>query len=262
MEDTSRHRQDFAVVAPGAPALRLHRRSLRDQYNAFYDGEIWTPLELHPDGVSTTRYDDVGRLLRGESGHLLEIGCGSGRLMVALAGQFSRLSGIDISDRRIELAQKVVAEQYRQYSDRLDFQARSADEPLPFADQSFEVVIACAVLEHCIDVFFVVDEIARVLKPDGCAVLTVPNICYVKHVFDMLRGHVPLTGSPNRETAYWREHGWDGQHFHYFSKAALRTLLNNCGLAPEVWTGDGKFAKWRRWYANFVGNLTVRARRR
>jgi hypothetical protein len=38
-------------------------------------------------------------------------------------------------------------------------------------------------------------------------------------------------------------------------------LLRHTGFEPLEWTGDGKFAKYRRWCTNLSGNLTVRARR-
>src|SRR3546814_2135706 len=43
---------------------------------------------------------------------------------------------------------------------------------LPFPDQSFEAVICSEVLEHVPDPRLVLDEIARVLKPGGCLLLT------------------------------------------------------------------------------------------
>jgi len=42
-----------------------------------------------------------------------------------------------------------------------------AGEQLPFADNSFDYVSCCDVLEHVQDVDAVLDEISRVLKPDG-----------------------------------------------------------------------------------------------
>jgi SAM-dependent methyltransferase len=237
-------------------------RTLQETYNAKYRDEEWKPLALQPDRVSATRYDDVARLLRGARGVLCEVGCGSGQLTLALAAQFERATGLDLASVRIARAQQVLAERYPQYADKVKFVVGSADEPFPFPTAAFDVVIACAVIEHCVDVFFVMDEIARVCRPGGCVVLTVPNVCYVKHVLSLLRGQVPLTGSPNRDIRYWRENGWDGGHLHYFSRHALHNLLTHCGFVPEVWTGDGKYAKLRRWATCLVGNLTVRARRR
>ncbi len=230
-------------------------------YDQKYEDERWEPLRLRPDAVTTNRLDDVVRLLRGKGGRLLEVGCGSGRLLVALAEQFVRLDGFDLSRRRVELGTRVIAERYPHLVDKVRLSVGNGDEPFPYPDAAFDVVIACAVIEHCVNVFSVMDELARVTRPGGHLVVTVPNISYLKHVVDLLRGRLPLTGSPTRDVAYWRVHGWDGQHLHYFTRQSLGDLLRHCGFEPEVWTGDGKYAKYRRWCTNLVGNLTVRARR-
>jgi hypothetical protein len=82
------------------------------------------------------------------------------------------------------------------------------------------------------------------------------------HVGALLLGQQPRTGIESRDMDVWRKLGWDGGHLHYFPTPALRDLLLHAGLTPERWTGDGRWARWRRWYQNFVGNLTVKARRK
>ena len=49
---------------------------------------------------------------------------------------------------------------------------------LPFDDESFEVVTMLAVLEHLHHPHAMLQEIARVLKPSGALVLTVPSLCW------------------------------------------------------------------------------------
>ena len=45
---------------------------------------------------------------------------------------------------------------------------------LPFADQSYDVVIACHVLEHIKEDILALQNIRRILKPNGFAILQVP----------------------------------------------------------------------------------------
>jgi 2-polyprenyl-6-hydroxyphenyl methylase/3-demethylubiquinone-9 3-methyltransferase len=40
-------------------------------------------------------------------------------------------------------------------------------EALPFADDAFDIVLSCDALEHVEDLSRVLDEVARVVKPDG-----------------------------------------------------------------------------------------------
>lgn len=223
--------------------------------------EPWQPLDFHPDGWSTTRYDDVVRLLRGERGDLLDVGIGSALLLLHLAGQFDRISGIDLSPIHVERARGIAARFFPDVVPRLDLRAADADQPFPFAEGRFDVVTAIAVLEHVVDPFRFVDDVARVLKPGGCAVITVPNAAYLRHVGALLMGRVPLTGIRARDMRLWRDEGWDGGHLHYFTKGALKELLASAGLVAEEWTGDGKWARVRRVLPNLVGNLTVRARK-
>lgn len=232
---------------------RMHERAL----------EEWRPRVLRPDALTTHRYDDIARLLRDEPRResLLEIGCGAGQMLFALAENYQHLAGLDLSDVAIDVARQVQRERYPQLAEKMEFRVGSADDPLPWPDRSFDAVIACAVIEHTVDVFGVLDEIARVTRAGGAVFITVPNVCYIKHTIGMAFGYVPRTGSHSRDMKFWREHGWDGGHLHYFSKQALGALLRETGFEPEAWTSDGRFAKVRRWCTNLAGNLTVRARR-
>jgi ubiquinone/menaquinone biosynthesis C-methylase UbiE len=237
----------------------------QDRLKSFYDGVYedreWTPRTLRPNAMSTTRYDDIFRLLPRSRGRLLDIGSGMSAFVLDMAEYFDDVVSMDLADSQIERARGLLKTHCPQNVEKTTFIQQNADDGLPFEDASFDGVIACAVVEHVVDVVFVVDEIARVLKPGGYALFTVPNIAYVRHVKDLLLGRIPMTGCGTREIQSWRRLGWDGGHLHYFTKGQLDALLRSAGLIPEVWTGDGRWAKLRRWYINFVGNLTVRARR-
>jgi len=237
--------------------------TLQEMYDFKYSQEQWRPLTLCPRALSTNRYDDIARLLRREAagGKCLDVGCGSGRLLLALADHFDEATGIDLSPGRITRAKQALEDHYPELVGRVRFVHGDGEEPLPFREGEFDVLIMCAILEHVVDVFGLMDEAARVCRRGGCLLMSVPNICYLRHVKDLLMGRVPMTGTPNRDVRAWRHHGWDGGHFHYFSKASLTDLLRHVGFEPEKWSGDGRYAKCRRWYINFVGSLTVRARR-
>ena len=92
----------------------------------------------------------------------LDLGTGTGAGALWLARQFplAHVTGVDISEAMIERARaKLPAE----LSGRVDFLVGDA-ERLPFPDGSFDLVAQISV-----PVFF--DEVARVLAPDGYAVV-------------------------------------------------------------------------------------------
>jgi ubiquinone/menaquinone biosynthesis C-methylase UbiE len=233
----------------------------RERENRKYADERWTPMRpLRPSGFSRTRYDNVARLLRGEEGRVLDFGCGSGKLLAALSSQFVRLDGIDISDARIRLGTQGIAATLPTAAEKIHLRV-SDGQDLPYDDSSFDAVVACVVLEVVPDLFHTMDEFVRVLKPGGCLVVTVANVCALRHVFALLGGNVPMTYSVNREMSRWREQGWDDGALRYFSKRQLTDLLHHVGLAPEEWTSSGKWASLRQLWSSLGGDLCVRARK-
>lgn len=50
------------------------------------------------------------------------------------------------------------------------------NDPMPFEDQSMDLIIANQILEHVKEVFWIFHEISRILKPGGHFVLGVPNL--------------------------------------------------------------------------------------
>lgn len=235
--------------------------AMRERANRMYRDEVWVPLTLRPNALSPSRYDDLAAVIRDDGGRALDIGCGAGQLVFALADRFEALVGVDISDVRVRLADSVLTSRFPHCRGKVTFHCVAPGAPLPFPDRSFDVVIASAVLEAVPDVFATLDEVARVCRPDGYLLISVANVCYLKHVFGMLGGHIPLTWGTTRDMRHWRTEGWDGGALRYFSKRTLRDLLMNTGFVPEKWSASGTLAKLRRWHPNLCGSLTVRARR-
>ena len=100
---------------------------------------------------------------------VLDIGCGSGwatRLLADYASQ-GRVTGIDISDEMIRVAQ----EQSKSYAN-VDFKVASAEE-LPFADNEFTRAFSMESLYYYENIPKALGEIHRVMKAGGlfCAVV-------------------------------------------------------------------------------------------
>ena len=98
---------------------------------------------------------------------VLDYGCGTGALGLALAERGLRVSGFDLSDRGIEIAQRAAV--LSGLAERCHFVVANAQD-LPFADNSFDFVVAKAVLHHTIKYPGTERELYRILKPGGKAI--------------------------------------------------------------------------------------------
>lgn len=90
----------------------------------------------------------------------LDLGCGTGRLTRALA-QYGRVVGIDASRAMLAQAQR----------ENVLALAQGDAFALPFADASFDAVVALRVVFHFADLEAVLSQVARVVAPRGVFVL-------------------------------------------------------------------------------------------
>jgi SAM-dependent methyltransferase len=97
---------------------------------------------------------------------VLEIGCGMGTDGAQFAKAGADYTGVDLTDAAIDLARK------RFELSGLKGEFRVADaENLDFADESFDLVYSHGVLHHTPDIQAAINEIHRVLKPGGRAIV-------------------------------------------------------------------------------------------
>lgn len=91
-------------------------------------------------------------------GAVLDVGCGDGQIARALARTGCTVTGIDPTERNLEVARE-------RGGGPTYINAGATD--LPFEDSSFDAVVACLVFEHIDDVDGAIAEVARVLRPGG-----------------------------------------------------------------------------------------------
>lgn len=103
----------------------------------------------------------VARVPDGGSAALLDVGCGEGSLLAALAatGRFAAC-GLDLSAPAVELAARLAP--------AVTWVVANADRGLPFPDGSFDVALS-------VNARLPAAELARVLAPDGLLVVAVPG---------------------------------------------------------------------------------------
>jgi len=97
---------------------------------------------------------------------VLEIGCGIGTDGAQFAKAGAEYTGVDLTDAAIELAHK----RFELFGLKGQFRVADA-ESLDFPDESFDVVYSHGVLHHTPYIDAAVQEIHRVLRPGGRAIV-------------------------------------------------------------------------------------------
>jgi ubiquinone/menaquinone biosynthesis C-methylase UbiE len=112
------------------------------------------------------RYKYAARKLKGR---ILDLGCGTGygsKLMIDTGKEIKEVYGIDVSSNAINYAEK--------NHPGPKYICGSA-EKIPFPNNYFDGVVAFEVIEHVSNAEKVLEEIHRVLKPNGDLIISTPN---------------------------------------------------------------------------------------
>jgi ubiquinone/menaquinone biosynthesis C-methylase UbiE len=151
-----------------------------DRWSEIYDQEE-NPLIGLEEPVVREALGDVAGL------EVLDLGCGTGRHALWLAGAGASVTAVDFSAGMMEKARA------KPGAERVRFLVHDLHEPLPFAAGAFDQVVSGLVLEHLKDLDAFFGEARRVLKPGGRAVLSgMHPAMYLRDV--RARFHDPVTG--------------------------------------------------------------------
>ncbi|SDE97386.1 Methyltransferase domain-containing protein [Blastococcus fimeti] len=177
--------------------------------------ELWHPydrmagefLAHAEDGAYNAHYDrpTVLELLGDVAGlRVLDAGCGPGLYAEALLERGADVLGFDASAAMVELARERVGS-------RAEFRVARLEEPLPYADGSFDVVLCALAIHYVADRRATFAEMRRVLRPGGAVVLSTqhPTTDWLRKggsYFDrVLETDAWSMLSGRHEVRFWRE---------------------------------------------------------
>ncbi len=157
--------QDILAEHYNKKSKRWHHIIERHGFLSAYQGLIARVLRQR-------RYQQDTNSLR-----VLDAGVGTGAMSSALrahVGKRFRLDAIDISVDMLQQAKE------RLEAQDIEFRLRRGTlNDLPYADNSFDIVLAAHVIEHLPDPLLALSEMYRVLKPGGILISSVTRPSFV-----------------------------------------------------------------------------------
>lgn len=142
-------------------------------------------------------------------GRLLDFGCGNGQFMGMVSPYCEDAYGIDVCEDVLEVAR-------RKYPN-IKVMVLDEEEGIPFTNNYFDTVCVIDVLEHILDTETTLEEIYRVLKPNGKLLIATNELTRIKHILIALcyQDNYFYPTSP---------------HIRYFTKRNLSDLLHRKGF--------------------------------
>ena len=125
-----------------------------DRWSAIYDSDVNPTRDL--DAIVLRRAP-----LRLHGRQVLELGCGTGKNTLWLAGASANVTALDFSAGMLARARERVA------AHNVEFRVHDLREALPLRDESVDVVVGNLVLEHIEDLAPIFTEATRVLTSGG-----------------------------------------------------------------------------------------------
>ncbi len=184
---------------------------------AFYEAS-WADLPEDPEPWAWRRRRALlaREVLPGE--RVLDLGCGAGRFVRALAELGAEPVGVEVAEGALARARRNVP--------GADLRLADPDGALPLGHGSVDLVWCSEVVEHVLDVPALLGEARRVLRPGGRLLVTTPDHGLVKRTVLAL-------------ARFERHFDPLGEHLRFFSARSLSEALRLAGFAPPRLTRSG-----------------------
>lgn len=196
--------------------------------------------------------DVAKRALDPRGKRVLDLGFGNGEFVRAFALAGADVTGIEVNDVLLNIAQSRLREEgitaNLQVYDGVTF---------PFPDASFDLVFSTSVLEHVDDAAAVLQEVARVLKPDGRLYLAFPNRLAPKetHTGIWFLSYMPRSWANVIIRHIFRRDTIRELNLHFIGFFALRRYLRAAGL--QILFEVDAPSRLRRLVKRFLASLGI-----
>lgn len=213
----------------------------------FYQ-KIWA------EAYSQNDLNILSLLEKNPNAKVLDVGCGDGQKTVKFKGAVGcqKITGID------GLAGRLMASQKRGVDETLTV---DLEKKWPLKGSGFDVVISNQVIEHISDIDNFIQEIYRILKPGGYAVISTENLASWHNIVALVLGfqdfshtiinkaHVgnPFSQHYGEKTATWSRKDNSGvddsafPHLKILTYFSLRKIFEEYGFKFEKGLGSGYY---------------------
>jgi len=203
-----------------------HERLIRSEFSR--QAGVMAQAAIFNDANVLARIRDAGRLTG--SSRVLDVACGPGIVVEALAPSAREVVGCDITPAMLDKARERCE---RAGLTNTVFKSGRA-EALPFEDASFDVVVSRSAVHHFPDPIAAFREMARVVKPAG-RVITV----------DVQSAETPDEAALHNALEILR----DPSHVRMLPQSELNRALVAAGLEIEeaiTWKNHREFSEWMK----------------
>jgi len=196
-----------------------------------YDGKKYSKTEMQKIfGKSKNAEEDISQrfvqaLNMIEGRDVLDVGCAAGSYTKQIAEKGFRTLGIDVLESSIEIAKDFNSTTNASYEVR-DLLKK------PFPENSFDCITFLETIEHVENPAGYLKEFYRILRPNGCLVLSTPNATSLKNILYALsyrkkKKRLKLA----KEIATEQKHtGTQLEHIFNWDFPVLVRLLDLCGF--------------------------------
>jgi 2-polyprenyl-3-methyl-5-hydroxy-6-metoxy-1,4-benzoquinol methylase len=155
--------------------------SLRTDYDVWHE-RIFNADPEHED-ASSPWYALVREQLGSVRGlRVLEVACGRGGFVKELSRNGAQVTGCDFSLAALRVGKKKLQ---APGNGTLAALIQGDAQALPFADESFDLVVSCETIEHVPDVRKALREMWRVARPGAKLFLTTPNYANLMGLYEL-----------------------------------------------------------------------------
>jgi len=206
----------------------------------------WDPQsEFKPlHDINPLRLGHIDRLAGLAGKTVLDVGCGGGILSEAMAGRGARVTGIDLADKPLKVAQLHLLESGAE----VEYIKVSAEELARSRPRDFDVVTCMELLEHVPDPAATVRACAELVKPGGWVFFATINRNPKSYLFAVVGAEYVLNLLPRGTHDYAK----------FIKPSELAAMCRKAGLSVDGLAGmtynpfTGRYALERDTGVNYI----------